>query len=129
MQPGFAPQGLLDVKQTLQGCDRSCSATDPLPTLLQRLAAGEWFTSRVSAAGLFATAYPRCAAALKPELRQLFAQLCRDETPMVRRAAAQKLGGFAKTVEREYVQRELMSLFTDLTQDGACCAMQQTGAA
>ncbi len=55
---------------------------------------------------------------LKAELRQLYTQLCRDETPMVRRAAAQKLGGFAKVVERDYVSRELMPLFTDLTQDG-----------
>lgn len=37
---------------------------------------------------------------------------------MVRRAAAQKLGSFAKVVERDYVSRELMQLFTDLTQDG-----------
>lgn len=84
----------------------------------QRLASGEWFTSRVSACGLFSTAYPRCTPMLKAELRQLYAQLCRDETPMVRRAAAQKLGGFAKVLEREYCSRELMPLFTDLTQDG-----------
>lgn len=84
----------------------------------QRLGSGEWFTSRVSACGLFATAYPRCTPMLKAELRQLYTQLCRDETPMVRRAAAQKLGGFAKVVERDYVSRELMPLFTDLTQDG-----------
>ncbi len=86
--------------------------------IAQRLATGEWFTSRVSATGLFATAYPRCAVGLKAELRQLYSQLCRDETPMVRRAAAHKLGAFAKSVEREYVSRELMPLFTDLMQDG-----------
>lgn len=50
----------------------------------------------------------------------MFTQLCKDETPMVRRAAAQKLGGFAKAVEREHVSRELMLLFTDLIQDGGC---------
>jgi serine/threonine-protein phosphatase 2A regulatory subunit A len=55
---------------------------------------------------------------VKTELRQLFASLCKDETPMVRRAAAAKLGGFAKVVERDFVSRELMQLFTDLTQDG-----------
>lgn len=55
----------------------------------------------------------------KAEMRQLFASLCKDDTPMVRRAAAQKLGGFAKIVERDYVSREMMALFTDLTQDGA----------
>lgn len=87
---------------------------------LQRLATGEWFTSRVSAAGLFATAYPKVTPALRQELRTLFTNLCKDETPMVRRAAAQKLGGFAKVVEREYVSRELMQLFADLTQDGEC---------
>lgn len=91
----------------------------------QRLASAEWFTSRVSATGLFSTAYPRTGAAVKAELRQLYAALCRDETPMVRRAAAQKLGAFAKSVEREHVSRELLALFTDLMSDGRwlllCC--------
>ena len=72
----------------------------------------------MSATGLFATAYPRCVPGLKAELRQLYSQLCRDETPMVRRAAAQRLGAFAKSVEKDYVSRELMPLFTDLMQDG-----------
>lgn len=92
----------------------------------QRLATGEWFTARVSGAGLFAVAYPRASHALKAELRQLFSQLCHDDTPMVRRAAAQKLGGFAKAVEQEYVTRELMPLFTELTQDGGCLGFIQT---
>jgi hypothetical protein len=90
----------------------------PLSALPQRLATGEWFTSRVSATGLFATAYPRSSPGLKAELRQLYSQLCRDETPMVRRAAAQRLGAFARVVEKENVSRELMPLFTDLMQDG-----------
>lgn len=94
---------------------RSCMCPHP-PS--QRLATGEWFTSRVSATGLFATAYPRALPSLKAELRQLYSQLCRDETPMVRRAAAQKLGAFAAVVEGDLVSRELMPLFTDLMQDG-----------
>ena len=49
----------------------------------QRLATGEWFTSRVSACSTFASAYPRAPPPLRAELRTLFAQLCRDETPMV----------------------------------------------
>lgn len=84
----------------------------------QRLAQGDWFTSRVSSAGLFSTAYARAAQASKAELRHLYAALCKDETPMVRRAAAHKLGGFARVVEKEYVAREMMTLFTDLIQDG-----------
>lgn len=85
---------------------------------MQRLATGDWFTSRVSACGLFPTGYPRASAVHKTELRALYSQLCHDETPMVRRAAAQRLGAFAKAVERDHVSRELMPLFTDLTQDG-----------
>ncbi len=87
-------------------------------TILQRLAQGEWFTARVSACGLFAVAYQRASAAVRTELRQMYAKLCRDETPMVRRAAAHKLGGLAKTVEREFVSKDLLPLFTELTQDG-----------
>lgn len=37
---------------------------------------------------------------------------------MVRRAAAQKLGPYAAVMERDAVSRELLPLFTDLTQDG-----------
>eukprot|EP00878_Enallax_costatus_P012475 GHUV01013028.1.p1 GENE.GHUV01013028.1~~GHUV01013028.1.p1 ORF type:complete len:408 (+),score=107.31 GHUV01013028.1:178-1401(+) len=85
--------------------------------LIKRLAQGEWFTSRVSACGLFAVAYPRANASQHAELRQMFTQLCHDETPMVRRAAAQKLGPFAAVVERDVVSRDLLPLFTDLTSD------------
>jgi serine/threonine-protein phosphatase 2A regulatory subunit A len=89
-----------------------------LCNLVQRLAKGDWFTARVSACSLFHVGYARTDADKKAELRELFGQLCRDDTPMVRRAAAQKLGGFAQAVERDFVSRELLPMFTDLTQDG-----------
>lgn len=53
---------------------------------------GEWFTSRTSACGLFSVAYPKSTENTKQELRQLYRILCGDDTPMVRRAAASKLG-------------------------------------
>jgi len=49
----------------------------------------------------------------------MYNQLCRDETPMVRRAAAQRLGAFAGAVEAEHVSSELLPLYTELTGDGA----------
>ena len=55
-------------------------------------ATGEWFTSRTSACGLFSVAYGQAKDSTKQELRQLFRSLCGDDTPMVRRAAASKLG-------------------------------------
>lgn len=51
--------------------------------LVQRLASGDWFTSRTSACGLFSVCYPRVTAGVKAELRSHFRNLCQDDTPMV----------------------------------------------
>lgn len=85
---------------------------------LQRLAAGEWFTARVSACGLFHIAYASAPDMLKTELRSIYSQLCQDDMPMVRRAAATNLGKFAATVEAAHLKTDIMSMFEDLTQDG-----------
>ena len=85
---------------------------------MQRLATTDWFTSRVSSCGIFATAYPRAPQHLQADLRQLYGKLCRDDTPMVRRAAAFRLGKFAEMMQPEVVAKEMIPLFQDLTQDG-----------
>ncbi|XP_060551873.1 serine/threonine-protein phosphatase 2A 65 kDa regulatory subunit A alpha isoform-like isoform X1 [Ruditapes philippinarum] len=85
--------------------------------LVKRLSGGDWFTSRTSACGLFAVAYPRVSSSVKAELRQHFRNLCSDDTPMVRRAAAGKLGEFAKAVEMEYLKSDLIPLFINLASD------------
>lgn len=46
-----------------------------------------------------------------------FRSLCADDTPMVRRAAAGKLGEFAKVVESDYLKSDLIQLFNMLAQD------------
>jgi hypothetical protein len=84
----------------------------------QRLASGEWFTARVSSCGLFHIAYPSATDPLKTELRTIYGQLCQDDMPMVRRAAASNLGKFAATIEQSHLKTEIMSIFDDLTQDG-----------
>ncbi|KAF7071974.1 hypothetical protein CFC21_077181, partial [Triticum aestivum] len=85
--------------------------------VVKRLAAGEWFTARVSSCGLFHIAYPSATDPLKTELRTIYGQLCQDDMPMVRRAAASNLGKFAATVEQSHLKTEIMSIFDDLTQD------------
>jgi serine/threonine-protein phosphatase 2A regulatory subunit A len=55
---------------------------------------------------------------LKAELRTIYGQLCQDDMPMVRRAAASNLGKFAATIEQSHLKTEIMSIFDDLTQDG-----------
>lgn len=51
------------------------------------------------------------------DLRNYFRNLCQDDTPMVRRSAANKLGEFAKVVEIEYLKSELIPMFVILAQD------------
>lgn len=46
-----------------------------------------------------------------------FRNLCGDDTPMVRRAVASKLGEFAKVVELENLKLDLVPLFTALASD------------
>lgn len=85
---------------------------------IQRLAAGEWFTARVSSCGLFHIAYPSASETFKTELRTIYSQLCQDDMPMVRRSAATNLGKFAATVEPTHLKTDIMSTFEELTQDG-----------
>ncbi|XP_072409661.1 serine/threonine-protein phosphatase 2A 65 kDa regulatory subunit A beta isoform-like isoform X2 [Chiloscyllium punctatum] len=85
--------------------------------LVKRLASGDWFTSRTSACGLFSVCYQRVSNPVKAELRLNFKNLCTDDTPMVRRAAASKLGEFAKVLELENLKSEIIPMFTTLASD------------
>ncbi|GFQ71581.1 hypothetical protein TNCT_73461 [Trichonephila clavata] len=87
------------------------------PLEVKRLASGDWFTSRTSACGLFGVCYSRLSPSLKAELRNHFRNLCQDDTPMVRRAAASKLGEFAYVVELDYVKSDSIPLWANLAQD------------
>ncbi|TRY84876.1 hypothetical protein DNTS_017992 [Danionella cerebrum] len=85
--------------------------------LVKRLASGDWFTSRTSACGLFSVCYPRVSSNVKAEIRQHFRTLCSDDTPMVRRAAASKLGEFAKDSVRLLAVEAGVSIATLLPQE------------
>ena len=85
--------------------------------LLRRLAAGDWFTSRTSCCGLFSIVYTRVSSVFKQELRTLFGSLCGDDTPMVRRAAASKIGEFAKVMEKDNIVADIIPLLHNLAVD------------
>jgi serine/threonine-protein phosphatase 2A regulatory subunit A len=84
---------------------------------VQRLRAADWFTARVSVCGLFAVTYPRAAPDAREVLRTLFKELSRDETPMVRRAAALNIGPLAAAMEAPDVQQYLVPLLCALLND------------
>ncbi len=75
-----------------------------------RLAQAEWFTGRVSSCSLFYHAYPR-SGAQKERLRKKFMELCQEDTPMIRRACASKLGQFSTQLEKQHVITELLPIF------------------
>ena len=93
--------------------------------LVKRLATGEWFTARVSACGLFACALEKVKNGggeekkMIEQLRSLFGQLCEDETPMVRRAAATNLGKVAEASveDKQFINDEVLKWFGKLTAD------------
>ena len=57
------------------------------------------FTCRVSAVNLMSHIYSR-AGKLKETIRIKFNDLCHEETPMVKRAVADKIGEFGKVLEK-----------------------------
>ncbi|PWN18624.1 putative ser/thr protein phosphatase 2A regulatory subunit A [Microstroma glucosiphilum] len=85
--------------------------------LLKRLSGGDWFTSRTSAASLFAAVYGKVGQKTQEDLRKMFGALCNDDTPMVRRAAARDLGAFAKNLSKELVVSDVIPLYRKLSTD------------
>ena len=67
-----------------------------------RLSTKEWFTARISAASLIASAYPRFTEQQQSEVLVYFVNLCNDDTPMVRRVAAQFLGPMVRNLVEAY---------------------------
>lgn len=63
--------------------------------LVKRLALGDWFSSRVSACGLFSTCFNKLGYNEKEEIINIWKNLVDDDTPMVRRSAATALSKLA----------------------------------
>jgi len=85
--------------------------------MLKRLANGDWFTTRVSATGLFAAVYQHVSDPLQSELRSLFNNLCNDDTPMVRKAAFHNLGKFAGSLQKQYFKSDVYPLIKTISTD------------
>ena len=82
-----------------------------------RLSKADWFTSKISATGLYNVPYKKATAASQEGLRQQFGSLVHDETPMVRRQAANNLTKFVKEMPAPIVIEEMIPLFQHLASD------------
>lgn len=84
--------------------------------LVIRLAQAEWFTGRVSSISLFQCAFPR-SNANRDRLRKKFMELCQEDTPMIRRACASKIGEFSTQLTQNEELKELLPIFRQLSHD------------
>ena len=85
--------------------------------LTVRLSKADWFTSKISATGLYNVPYSKATPPSQEGLRQQFGQLVHDETPMVRRQAANNLAKFVKEMPPNIVIDEMIPLFQHLAAD------------
>jgi len=85
--------------------------------LTTRLSKADWFTSKISATGLYNVPYAKSTAPTQETLRQQFGQLVRDDAPMVRRQAANNLAKFLKEMPPDVVINEMIPLFQNLAGD------------
>src|SRR5436309_1233269 len=85
--------------------------------LTTRLSKADWFTSKISATGLYNVPYSKATPPSQEGLRQQFGLLVRDETPMVRRQAANNLAKFVKEMPATIVVEEMIPLFQHLASD------------
>ena len=82
-----------------------------------RLSKADWFTSKISATGLYVAPYRKATQQSQQGLRSQFGHLVHDETPMVRRQAANNLAKFVKEVPIAIVIDEMIPLFQHLAGD------------
>ena len=84
---------------------------EALLVVIDSLCRDEWFTPRVSCTALITKVYFKLTELMKSRdvfeqlrsLRDSFFALCKDDTPMVRRAAARNLSSVFSVIEDEYV--------------------------
>ncbi len=82
-----------------------------------RLATKEWYTARITAAGLFHFAYKRLEEGSHRPFRSTFLRLCVDDSPVVRRHTMMFIGKMAAVVTQEEVVNEFMGVFTSVAGD------------
>lgn len=81
------------------------------------LASKDWFTARISATALFHIGYQRLPKTMQQTFRNSYVKLCSDDTPMVRRMAAQNFRNLVSLLSVNEIQEEFMIPFNKLASD------------
>lgn len=123
MRPSWLKGASVDNPQAVESLNKICDQLSQQQVeqyfipLTIRLSKADWFTSKISATGLYNTPYQHATAQSQEGLRQQFSQLVHDDTPMVRRQAANNLAKFVKSMPAAIVIEEMIPLFQHLAGD------------
>ena len=96
--------------------DKEQHSNDLLP-MVKRLAKGDSYMMKITSTGLFSAVYPNISSLNQTMLRQFYIDLCRDDMPMVRRAAAANFARFAQVIDPYFVKSEFVAIIQSLTTD------------
>jgi len=89
-----------------------------VPTLHRLATKTDFFTARVSACALFPTVYRHASSEQREALRKAYITICADDTPMVRRAAANKMSKFVEQCDKEdLLAPDMMAAYKQLSQE------------
>jgi len=89
---------------------------DELIALFIRLVKGDWYTSKVSSTKVMMTIYPHVSSSGQKQLFKLFAPLCEDSIPQVRKASAIALNNLILQIPKA-PEADLIKLFQALQTD------------
>ena len=90
--------------------------TEYMP-VIKRMRKGDLFSMRICACFLYAHIYSRLDAARREYTRKKFEKLAKDDTPMVRRGAAQSVAIMADFIEADFAKPYLLPSLKALLQD------------
>ena len=82
----------------------------PYVELIGRLDEGDYFSMRIAACQLYAAIYESLTAEKQELVRQKFAKLVKDDTPMVRWGAAQAMAVICYALDQETITEFLLPL-------------------
>lgn len=85
--------------------------------LTRRLASGEWFSGRISAACVFHGVYAVLSELDQNELLGWFTRLCNDDVPMVRKAAYEHIGALSRVLNKENIKAHTLSIIKSIAED------------
>eukprot|EP00471_Norrisiella_sphaerica_P001355 CAMPEP_0184491674 /NCGR_PEP_ID=MMETSP0113_2-20130426/21030_1 /TAXON_ID=91329 /ORGANISM="Norrisiella sphaerica, Strain BC52" /LENGTH=592 /DNA_ID=CAMNT_0026876131 /DNA_START=138 /DNA_END=1916 /DNA_ORIENTATION=+ len=81
---------------------------------LERMTTAEWFQPRVGVSKLFPAAFPRVGETSQEKITQWFSALCKDENPMVKKAALINMGHLSNAMGKNKIRDNMMSKLKDV---------------